>query len=155
MRVPLIPGHFPLGGCCSAAGTTVGTPVAGSDDIGTPTGMFGLFLLAFATLSTPVGAPGRHLSPVKVCSQCSVAWHWLRQGSTSQSPVCGLHPVPLVHMAMQPPAARSATALPIASAVIVDAPTKVLVPPVWQAAKAVAHSRAAKGRTPGDPMFPS
>jgi hypothetical protein len=129
--------------------------VAGSDDIGTPTGMFGLFLLALATLSTPVGAPGMHLSPVKVCSQCSVAWQWLRQGSTSQSPVCGLQAVPWVHMAMHPPAARSATALPMASAVIVVAPASVLVPPVWQAARVAALSRAAKERTPGDPMFPS
>ena len=46
--------------------------------------LFGLFALAM--LSTPVGAPGMHLSPVKLCSQCSVARHWLRQGSTSQSP---------------------------------------------------------------------
>src|SRR5256885_12755699 len=120
-------GHLPFGGCCSAAGTTVGPPVVGVDAVGTPTGMFGLF--AFATLSIPVGAPGMHLSPVKVCSQCSVAEHWLRQGSTSQRPFCGLQAVPLVQMAMQPPPARSATALPIAKAGIFAAPADAPGPP--------------------------
>src|SRR4051812_21698092 len=105
--------HFVLGGCCSAAGTMLGSPpvAAGCSAVGMATGMF-CCPLALATLSTPVGPPGMHLSPVNVCSQCSVARHWLRQGITSHNPVVGLQAGPGGHIAMPPPAARPAGAGP-------------------------------------------
>src|SRR3954453_20577218 len=148
--------HFVLGGCCSAAGTMLGSPpvAAGCSAVGMATGMF-CCPLALATLSTPVGPPGMHLSPVNVCSQCSVARHWLRQGITSHNPVFGLQAVPVVHIAMHPPAARSAAADPRASAVMVLAPANVFGEPVWQPAKPAPQRRSANSRPLHDLMFPS
>jgi hypothetical protein len=77
----------------------------------------------------------------------------LRQGITSHSPVFGLQAVPVVHMAMHPPAARSAADVPRASAVMVAAPAKVFGEPVWHPAKPAPHRRSAKKRALLDLMF--
>jgi hypothetical protein len=95
----------------------------------------------FTKVSTLVGPPLTHLLPLKVCSQCSFAAHSPLQGSGSHSPFAGLHVVPAVHVAMQPPAAREATAAPMAAALVAAAPAIVFELPVVQPA------RTAKAKT--------
>jgi hypothetical protein len=64
-----------------------------------------------------------------------------------------LQAVPVVHIAMHPPALRSAAADPRASAVMVVAPANVFGEPVWQPAKPAPHRRSAKKRALLDLMF--
>src|SRR2546430_16816615 len=117
----------------------VGEPSGGGAVAGTSCGTAGVF--RFTSASTLVGPPLTHLLPLKVCSQCSFGPHSPRQGSGSHNPLAGLQVVPAVQMAMQPPAAREATAAPMATALVVAAPTPVLELPVLQPARrAIASS---------------
>jgi hypothetical protein len=56
--------------------------------------------------------------------------------------LAGLQVVPAVQIAMQPPVARETTAAPIATAVVVAAPTPVLELPVLQPARRTIASSA-------------
>jgi hypothetical protein len=119
--------------CCSAAGTIVGEPSGGGATTGAIWGTTGVCPLT--KVSTLVGPPLTHLAPLKVCSQCSFAAHTPLQGSGSHNPLAGLHVVPAVHIAMHPPAAREATAAPMAAALVAAAPAIVFELPVVQPAR--------------------
>lgn len=76
-------------------------------------------------------------TPPLASTQCPV--NVPPQGSSvgrSHRPLFGLHTVPLVHIAMQPPAARLAAAAPTAAAVMVAAPMAVSGLPVLQGPEA-------------------
>jgi hypothetical protein len=107
--------------------------------IGATTGI--LVCVPFASVTTPVAGPGMHLLSAKVSSQRSPSPHRPRQGCCSQRPFFGLQTVPLVQIAMHPPALRSATAAPMAAAVRVVAPASVLGLPVAQAVRRTSRGR--------------